>query len=314
MVDSSTSAPQHQDRENTRILSILASDYLKEKKSKRRWGILFKLLVLGYIGVALFSHFDIFGPMDAGRHTALVEVNGEIGPNGESADMVNYGLQSAFESESSIGVIININSLGGSPVHSAQINEEIYRLKSLYPNKPVYVTVSDICASGGYYIAVAADQIYAHPASIIGSIGVLMDGFGFVESMKKLGIERRLLTAGENKGSLDPFSPVNDEQSAHALQLLDEVHQQFIEAVKVGRGNRVTDAPEIYSGLFWSGEKAKELGLIDDFGTVEQVARDVIGAEAILDYTIKPSVFDKFAEEMGVSIGRGLFGDGLNLR
>ncbi|NKB62921.1 MAG: S49 family peptidase [Gammaproteobacteria bacterium] len=276
--------------------------------------MLFKLVILGYIGIIIFSQLDIFGSITENRHTALVEINGEIGPNGESAEMVNFALQSAFDSEASIGVIININSPGGSPVHSAQINEEIYRLKTLYPNKPVYVTASDICASGGYYIAVAADQIYAHPASIVGSIGVLMDGFGFVESMKKLGVERRLLTAGKNKGSLDPFSPINEEQNEHAIRMLDEVHQQFIDAVKTGRGNRLADDPDIFSGLFWSGERAQELGLIDDFGTLEQVARDVIGAEKILDYTVRQSVVEKFAEEVGISMAKGLFGSSLNLR
>ena len=297
-----------------RLLHELARDFLKERRSKRRWGIFFKSLVFIYIGVALYSNSHLFDRVDGERHTALVELTGQIGPNGITADLINFSLQNAFEADGAVGVVLNINSPGGSPVQAAHINEEIYRLKTEYPNKPIYVTVSDICASGGYYVAVAADEIFAHPSSMVGSIGVLMDGFGFVESMKKLGVERRLLTAGANKGTLDPFSPRDPSQEAHARKMLDEVHQQFIAAVEKGRGSRLGDDPDIFSGLFWSGEKALSLGLIDDFGTVDHVAREVIGAELVLDYTIKPTLLEEFAEDLGVSIKNAFFGNSIQLR
>ena len=297
-----------------RLLHELARDVLKERKSKRRWGIFFKSLVLAYIGIALYSNLHLFDQVDDERHTALVELTGEIGPNGITADLINFSLQNAFDAESAVAVVLNINSPGGSPVQAAQINEEIYRLKTEYPNKPIYVTISDICASGGYYVAVAADEIFAHPSSLVGSIGVLMDGFGFVDSMKKLGVERRLLTSGANKGALDPFSPRDPRQEAHVRKMLDEVHQQFIAAVEHGRGSRLGDDPDIFSGLFWSGEKALSLGLIDDFGTVDHVAREVVGADLVLDYTIKPTLLEEFAEDLGVSIKNAFFGNPVQLR
>ena len=221
--------------ENTRVLSMLAQDYLKERKSKRRWGIFFKSLLVIGIGTVIFAHFKPDSGMISGEHTALVELEGIIGPNSNSARAINRSLADAFAAENSVGVILQINSPGGTPVQAAQINEEITRLKALYPDKPFYVSIMDICTSGGYYVAVAADRIFAHPSSIVGSIGVLMGGFGFVEAMDKLGIERRLITAGANKAILDPFSPSNRADVEHARAMLAEVHEQFISAVKSGR-------------------------------------------------------------------------------
>ncbi len=291
-----------QSSENTRILSLLAQDYLKERKSRRRWGLLIKVVVLLYVGGTTYAYFNAGDKVISDSHTAIVEVNGIIGPEAISATQINKSLKNAFSAKSSAAVIIKINSPGGTPVQAAQINEEISRLRSLYPDKPVYAAITDICASGGYYIAVAADEIYAHPASIVGSIGVLMNGFGFVEAMKKLGIERRLLTAGENKGILDPFSPVNPNQERHAKSMLADVHEQFISAVKQGRGDRLSTDAEIFSGLFWSGEKARQLGLIDSFGTAEHIAREIVGEKTLVDYTIRPNFLDQFAEQIGASI------------
>ena len=312
----SGSAPgqAYQNSENTRILSILAQDYLKEKKSKRRWSLFFKLLVLAYVGVMAAFYFKTGSTTISQKHTAIVELNGQIGPDENSAYKINKSLANAFEAENSVGVILQINSPGGTPVQAAQVNEEILRLKSLYPDKPFYVAITDICASGGYYIAVAADQIFAHPASIVGSIGVLMNGFGFVESLKKLGVERRLITAGENKGILDPFSPVDPQQVSHAETMLAEVHNQFINAVKSGRGDKLKNDPDIFSGLFWSGERAMELGLIDQFGSAEMIARDVIGEEDIFDYTFRPRFIDAFAKQIGASIINTLTGKSLQIQ
>ncbi len=288
--------------ENTRILSILAQDYLKERKSKRRWGIFFKSLFIIVIGYTVFAYFETDYGFIADEHTAFVELNGVIGPNSNSAHIINRSLADAFEAENSAGVVMQINSAGGAPVQAAQINEEIKRLKFLYPEKPFYVSITDICASGGYYIAVAADRIFAHPSSIVGSIGVLMNGFGFVEAMNKLGIERRLIVAGENKAILDPFSPSDQSQVEYAQSLLAEVHKQFISAVKSGRGERLKNDPQIFSGLFWSGSSAMELGLIDQFGSSQSIARDIIGVEKLVNYTFKPSFLDEFAEQVGTSI------------
>jgi protease-4 len=288
--------------ENTRILAVIAQDYLKERKSRRRWGLFFKLLVLVYVSASLVIYFSDPDQGVSVSHTAVVEIDGIIGPGEISASKINKSIKSAFEAGASRAVILMINSPGGTPVQAAMINEEVIRLKGLYPDKPVYAAISDMCASGGYYIAVAADEIYAHPSSIVGSIGVLMNGFGFVETLKKLGVERRLLTAGKNKSMLDPFSPVNFSQQNHAKKMLDDVHQQFIAAVKTGRGDRISDDPDIYSGLFWSGEEAKELGLVDKFGSAQYIAREVVGENRMVDYTIRPKFIDAFAAQLGASI------------
>jgi protease-4 len=240
-----------------------------------------------------------------GKHTAMVDVQGVIEAKGDaSAEKITEALQSAFKDKDTQGVILRINSPGGSPVQAGIINDEVRRLRGMYPGTPLYVVVEDVCASGGYFVAVAADKIYVNKASLVGSIGVLMDGFGFTGSMEKLGVERRLLTAGENKGFMDPFSPVDAKQKAYALGMLDDIHQQFITVVKQGRGKRLKDDPELFSGLVWTGQKAVELGLADGYGSVDSVARDVIKAENIVDYTEKSNPFERIAKRVGVAAAR----------
>ncbi len=297
---SAIEAANRNNADNTRILTMLARDYLKERKSRRRWGWFFKGLIVVYLGATLLIWFQSGEQNIAGDHTALVELEGLIAPNATNADDINDSLRRAFEASKAVGVIMRINSPGGTPVQAAKINAEIRRLKALYPGKPFYVVVSDVCASGGYYVAVAADQIYAHPSSIVGSIGVRMDTFGFVDAMDKIGIERRLITAGKNKGMLDPFSPLAPDQLIHAETMIAEVHQQFIEAVKQGRGDRLDLDQDLFSGLFWSGEKARTLGLVDAFGGVDEVARDVIGTERVVIYNPELSLLDQFARSIGV--------------
>ncbi|MCY4641579.1 MAG: S49 family peptidase [Gammaproteobacteria bacterium] len=280
----------------------LATAGLKEQKRARRWGIFFKLLGFAYVGIFLVSMmgWEFSSLFTGGRHTALVELVGVIA-DGEnaSADNVVSGLRAAFENERSAAVILKINSPGGSPVQASYINREITRLRGLYPEKPLYAVVADVCTSGGVFAAVAADKIYADKASIVGSIGVRMDGFGFVEAMKKLGIERRLMIAGEHKGLLDPFSPEGPFEKEHVQRLLDEIHQQFISVVKEGRGDRLVSDAEVFSGLVWTGEQALEIGLVDGFGGTSYVAREVVGVEEIHDYTYREDVLQKFARKLG---------------
>ena len=281
----------------------LAFAALKEQRRSRRWGIFFKLLTFAYITLFVILALDWRGEADVlngGKHTALVDLVGVIEPKGNaSADRVTSALQGAFKDKNTQGVILRINSPGGSPVQSGIINDEIRRLRTVYPNVPVYVVVEDLCASGGYYIAAAADRIYVDKASIIGSIGVLMEGCGFTGTMEKLGVERRLLAAGENKAFLDPFSPANPKQQEYAQNLINEVHQQFINVVKKGRGKRLKENPEIFSGLMWTGAKSIELGLADAYGNVDYVAREVIKAEDIVDYTQKENIAERFAKRFG---------------
>lgn len=283
----------------------LATAGLKEQKRARRWGIFFKLLGFAYLGIFLasFMGWNFSGLFAGGRHTALVEVAGVIA-DGEtaSADNVVSGLRSAFANERSVAVILKINSPGGSPVQASYINREITRLRGLYPEKPLYAVVTDICASGGVFVAVAADKIYADKASIVGSIGVRMDGFGFVQAMEKLGIERRLITAGEHKDLLDPFSPEEKFEKEHIQQLLEEIHQQFINAVKEGRGERLVSDAEVFSGLIWTGEKALEIGLVDGFGGTSYVAREVVGVEEIQDYTHREDILQRFSRKLGSAL------------
>ncbi|MCY3804018.1 MAG: S49 family peptidase [Gammaproteobacteria bacterium] len=280
----------------------LASAGLKEQRRARRWGIFFKSLGFAYLGLFLIGMMDwnLSTLPDGTRHTAMVEMTGVIA-DGEiaSADNVISGLQAAFENPRSVAVILKINSPGGSPVQAGYINREITRLRALYPDKPLYAVVTDICASGGVFAAVAADEIYADKASLVGSIGVMMDGFGFVEAIEKLGIERRLKIAGEHKGLLDPFSPEDPFEKAHVQKLLDEIHQQFIEAVRQGRGDRLVDESKIFSGLFWTGEQALEMGLVDGFGSAGYVAREVVGVEGIQDYTYREDVLQRFSRQLG---------------
>ncbi len=283
---------------------------VQERKAARRWGIFFKLSFLALAFFSLWAVFDFnFSGTDMenlGRHTALIDIDGSIESEGSgSADVVLPSLNKAFADAGSVAVVLRINSPGGSPVQAGIIVDEILRLKRNHPAKRVYVVVDEICASGGYYIAAAADRIYVNKASIVGSVGVLMDGFGFTGTMDKLGVERRLLTAGENKGFLDPFSPQSDKHKAHAQAMLNEIHQQFIAVVRSGRGLRLKETPETFSGLFWSGAKAVDMGLADGFGTVETVARDVIKAEDIVDYTAHEGLPERVLKKFGAAVGAG---------
>lgn len=295
-----------------------AYEALREQRRTRRWGNFFKGLFVVYLFTLLIVSWPSVsknGFWQAEKITALVEINGVIAPNTDaSADFVVTGLRDAFEDEKTAGVIIRINSPGGSPVQSGYINDEIRRLKAKHPEIPVYAVVQDICASGGYYIAVAADEIYADKASIVGSIGVRMDSFGFVDAMEKLGIERRLLTAGESKGALDPFSPLAQDEVTHIKSLLSEIHQQFIDTVKAGRGDKLDGSAELFSGLFWTGERSLELGLIDAFGSASYVAREVIKAKDIVNFTPQRDVFDRFAKRFGAEIFEQLQNAMLNIR
>jgi len=237
------------------------------------------------------------------EHTALIEINGEISADSEaSADKVVSGLRDAFDNENAKGLILRLNTPGGSPVQSGIINDEIKRLQAKRPDFPVYAVIQDVCASGGYYIAVAAKEIYADKASIVGSIGVRMDSFGFTGLIDKIGVERRSVTAGENKSFLDPFLPVKQADLEFAHEMLNNIHQQFIDVVKAGRGDRLSDDPRLFTGLFWSGEQALPLGLIDGLANSSTVARDIIGAEEIVDYTLRPSYLDQFSGQLGASI------------
>ena len=301
--------PQNDPQWERQLLEKIAFSTLQEQKAKRRWGVFFKLAGLTYLVAVLVLVVDWGGSekLVDGRHTALIYLRGTIEANGEaSAEKVNGALQSAFEDKGTAGIILRINSPGGSPVQSGIVYDEIRRLRAKYPQIPLYVVVEDLCASGGYYIAAAADKIFVDKASIVGSIGVLMDGFGFTGTMDKLGVERRLLTAGENKGFLDPFSPQDAKQKEHAKVLLGEIHQQFIEVVRQGRGKRLKETPEMFTGLMWTGSQSIQLGLADDFGTVDSVARDVIKAEKILDYSVKENIAERFAKRLGADMAQSL--------
>jgi protease-4 len=288
------------------VLEKLALSAIQEQRRSRHWSILFKTLGFLYLFIVLFLAAGWFGGdgVSIKEHTALIDLQGVISADQTSADSVISSLQGAFEDKKTKGVILRINSPGGSPVQAGQIYDEIKRLRALNPKVPLYVVVDDICASGGYYVAVGADKIFVDKASIVGSIGVLMDGFGFTQTMEKLGVERRLLTAGENKGFLDPFSPVDPEHEAFAKQMLEEIHGQFIGVVREGRGKRLKETPEMFSGLVWSGEKSIELGLADGLGSVESVARDVIKAEDIVDYTRQDSLVERLAGRLGATMAK----------
>lgn len=290
------------------LIGKLATDALSEQRKARRWGILFKSLTFVYLFVLLFYLPNQFGPTKSiGKHTALIDLHGVIEDGGEaSADVIIQGLRDAFEDNNTAGVILRINSPGGSPVQAGYINDEINRLREKYPNVPLYAVISDICASGGYYVAVAADEIYADKASVVGSIGVLMDGFGFTEAMKKLGVERRLITAGEHKGFLDPFSPQKQEDTMHVKGLLQNIHKQFIDVVKEGRGSRLKENPDLFSGLVWTGEQGIEMGLVDGLGSASYVAREIIGEDKIIDFTPQPDYLDRFAERFGVALAKAM--------
>jgi protease-4 len=303
------------------VIEKLALEALKEQRRARRWGIFFKVLTFAYLTFLIILVLDWRGDADrlAGtKHTALVDVVGVIDSKGNaSADNVTGALQSAFKDKSTQGVILRINSPGGSPVQAGIIYDEIRRLREKHPDVPMYAVVEDVCASGGYYIASAADKIYVDKASLVGSIGVLMDQFGFVDTLQKLGVERRVLTAGENKAFLDPFAPMQPAHVEHAKKLLGEIHVQFIDVVKKGRGKRLKESPEIFSGLMWSGATSIELGLSDAFGSVDYVAREVIKAEQIVEYTRKDNLVERLAKRFGAAMAETLgFGaaSGVRLR
>ena len=285
----------------------LAREMIAERRTERRWRIFFRLawlVLLAALIWALMSGRNMHST-PTGPHTALVELRGEIAADSEaSAEQMMSGLRSAFEDAGARAVVLRINSPGGSPVQAGIINDEIRRLKALHKKK-VYAVVEEVCASGAYYIAVAADEIYVDKASIVGSIGVLMDGFGFTGLMDKVGVERRLLTAGDNKGMLDPFTAQNPKQQAYAQAMINQVHQQFIRVVREGRGARLKEGPDTFSGLFWNGEEAVRLGLADKFGNLDYVAREVVKAEEVIDYTPRENVAEKLARRFGAALGEG---------
>jgi protease IV len=290
-----------------RLLEELVRESLSERRRARRWSIAFRLvglaavlcgLAIALAAVATREHVCL------DKCTALIDVRGQLEASGRaSAERVIAGLQAAMKNTGTRGVVLRINSPGGSPVQAGQIYDEVKRLRALHPDKPVHAVIEDIAASGGYYVAAAADRIYVDKASIVGSIGVIMEGFGFAGAIEKLGVERRVVTAGTNKDFLDPFVPLDPAQRAYAQQLLDDVHKQFIAAVKEGRGPRLKDAPDLYTGLVWNGARAIELGLADDLGTVDGVARDVIKAEEIVDFTPEDNLAERVARRFGAALG-----------
>jgi protease-4 len=298
------------------VLEKLAMSAIQEQRRARHWGIFFKVLTLGYLFLVLFLILGWVGgkadgKLSGSKHTALVDLHGVISADSNAnADNLIGSLQDAFKDNNTQGVILRINSPGGSPVQAGYVNDEIRRLRLKYPAIPFYVVVEDMCASGGYYIAAAADKIFVNKASIVGSIGVLMDGFGFTGTMEKLGVERRLMTAGENKGFMDPFSPRNPKHEEFTKKMLEEIHQQFIDVVRQGRGKRLKETPEMFSGLFWSGAKSIEMGLADGYGSVESVARDLIKSEDIVDFTTHEGFADRLAKKFGAGVASAFPGFG----
>lgn len=308
MMESNSSSPNWE----RSLLEKAALQIIEEQRRARRWGIFFKLLTFSFLFLVLFSllgwFVDKHDGAAGGKHTALIDLKGVISADSRaSADKIIDALQQAFKDSNTKGVVLRINSPGGSPVQAGYINDEIRRLRAKHPNIPLHVVVQDICASGGYYVAVAGDKIFVDKASLIGSIGVLMDGFGFTGTMEKLGVERRLITAGENKGFLDPFSPQNAQQQEFARKMVGEIHQQFINVVKQGRGKRLKETPDMFSGLVWTGEKSIELGLADQFGSLDSVAREVIKAEHVVDYTPDENLAEQLAKRLGSAGIEGVF-------
>lgn len=302
------SEPQKEPDWERKVLEKLALSAIQEQRRSRHWSILFKTLGFLYLFIVLFlaaGWFRSDGVIPK-AHTALVDLQGMIASDQVSADAIIASLQGAFEDKKTKGVVLRINSPGGSPVQAAIINDEIRRLRDKHKKVPVYAVIEDLGASGGYFVAVAADKIYVNRSSVVGSIGVLMNGFGFVETLEKLGIERRLMTAGEHKGLFDPFSPVGEFDRAHLKRVLDELHQNFITAVKAGRGNRLKDDPAIFSGLFWTGEESVDLGLADGFGDLGYVARDLVGVETTVDFTKKEDVWTRLAARVGSGAAEAL--------
>ena len=289
-----------------KVITDLAGASLKEQRRSRRWGIFFKLLTFAYLVVLLvmFVNPDLSTNKLTSKHSALVDLSGMIA-EGElaSSDNIVTALRSAFEDKNTAGVILRINSPGGTPVQAGYIYDEITRLRKEHPDTPLYAVISDMCASGGYYVAAAADKIFADKASIVGSIGVRMDNFGFVDAMEKVGVERRTLTAGKNKALLDPFLPVDESVNEHMQSLLHDIHQQFITAVKNGRGDRLkTEIDDLFNGLIWTGEQSVKLGLIDELASSGHVAREVIGEEDIVNFTVTDNIIDRLAKRLGATM------------
>lgn len=301
---------QHESWERDILEKVLMASVVEQRKS-RLWGIFFKLILVFYVGVAFWQIAD---PLEQSsllaakkKHTAIVDVAGMIAPGQPAnADSIIDGLRAAADDANTQGIILRMNTPGGSPVQSAYVYDEIRRIKSKKPQMPIYAVVSDMCASGGYYIASAADKIFVNNASVVGSIGVIMGNFGFVDAINKLGIERRVLTAGAHKAILDPFSPVDPVAKEHMQGVLNEVHRQFIDAVKQGRGNRLKEIPELFSGLVWTGAKGIELGLVDELGDVRHVAEDIIGAKNLVNFTPEENWMDRVSHHLGTSIASSL--------
>lgn len=293
-----------------KLIEKLVMSMQSEQRKSRRWGVFFKALTFVYLFALIFivySPFDSDLGAETGEHTALIEINGPISADEEAnADSIVTALRDAFETDNAKAIILRINSPGGSPVQSGYINDEIERLRGEHPDKKVYAVVMDIGASGAYYIAAAADEIYADKASLVGSIGVTASSFGFTGLMDKLGVERRIHTSGKHKAFLDPFSPENKEETEFWQSVLDTTHQQFIAQVKEGRGGRLKDDPRLFTGLIWTGEQAVKLGLIDGLGSSSYVAREVVGAKEMVDYSRRPSPLQQIAEKLGVSAGNGI--------
>lgn len=292
------------------LVNQLAKEFLAEQRASRRWGIVFKSLTIFWLFLFLLayaSRHEELATLHAGRHTALVDISGVIAADSQaSADNIISSLRSAYRNRNIAGIILRIDSPGGSPVQAGYVYDEIKRLRKSHPDIPLYSVIGDTCASGGYYIAAAADKIFADKASLVGSIGVIMSGFGFVGAMEKTGIERRLLHAGENKGFMDSFSPLSEEDKLHAAALLDGIYRQFINVVKEGRGDRLKDDESIFSGLVWTGEQSLGLGLIDALGSADYVAREVIGAEEIVNYTYEENYIDRLARGIGTRLAEKL--------
>ena len=291
-----------------RVIEMVAREAIAERRRARRWRIFFRFAFLLVLGIAVLIATGVLGggANKGGRHTAQIDVRGVIAADAEtSAATLTRSLRAAFGDAGTAGVVLRVNSPGGSPVQAGIVFDEIRRLRKKHPDIPIHAVIEEVGASGAYYIAAASDRIYVDKASLVGSIGVLMDGFGFVEAMRKFGVERRLFTAGTNKVFLDPFSPVDERQQAHARTMLAEIHQQFIGSVRAGRGDRLKESPEIYSGLIWTGGRSLDLGLADAFGTVDSVARDVIGAPNVVDFSTRENVVERVARRVGAQLGAG---------
>lgn len=288
----------------------LAFAAVTEQRRARRWGIFFKSLMFVYLavvlGIGMYPTFKQSIASDSGEgHTAVINISGVIAEGKEAnADSIIQSLRSAVKDEDTKGIILHVNSPGGSPVQSSYVFNEIRKIKSEHPDLPIYAVASDICASGCYFIVAAADKIFVNPSSLVGSIGVIMDGFGFVDTMKILGVERRLVTAGAHKALMDPFSPANSDEKKYMEQLLAQVHQQFISAVKEGRGDRLKINEDTFSGLVWTGEEGVKIGLVDGFGNDDSVATDIIGAQKRVNFTIQERLIDRLAGKMGASFAQ----------